>query len=195
MELDQNQLNNALSLLGRILEREKSESFHIVVCGGSSLIITGLISRTTKDVDVVALYSSGGILQYANPLPERLLRAAFQVADNLGLDRNWLNNGPKDLLRAGLPDGLVDRLYTKYFGKQLTVSFIDRFDQIHLKVYAAVDGGPGRHVDDLVALKPTQEEMKLASLWAMKQDPSKEFKSTLIDMLKALRYEILAETL
>ncbi len=196
MNLNKHQIDKTLLLLGQLLEREGSAPIHIVVCGGASLIVTGMVQRTTKGIDIVAIISDQDEdekrLQYADPLPATLLKAARQVADDFGLDRNWLNNDPKDLLKLGLPDGFIERLYKRTFGSRLTVSFIDRFDQIHFKVYAAVDGGPGRHVDDLLALNPIREEIELAAFWAIQQDSSKEFKSTLKEMLKVLHYENVA---
>ncbi len=197
MKLNIDQIGKNLFLLGHILEREGSDPIHLVVCGGASLIITGMVQRTTKDVDVVAIISDHEKkrLQYADPLPASLLKAAKQVADDFGLDGNWLNNDPKDLLKFGLPEGFIDRLHTKIFGSRLTVSFIGRFDQIHFKVYAAVDGGPGRHVDDLLALNPDRAEIEQAAFWAMGQDSSKEFKNTLKEMLEVLHFENVAKKL
>ena len=196
MNLNGHQIDKTLLLLGQLLERADSDPIHVVVCGGASLIITGMVHRTTKDVDIVAIISDHdedeNRLQYADPLPATLMMAAKQVADDFGVDGNWLNNDPKDLLKFGLPAGFINRLHPRTFGSRLTVSFIGRFDQIHFKVYAAVDGGPGRHVDDLLALNPNQEEIEQAAFWAMQQDSSKEFKSTLKEMLKVLNYEKVA---
>ena len=194
MNLNGHQLDKTLVLLGQLLEREGSDPIHIVVCGGASLIITGMVQRTTKDVDVVAIISDREKkrLQYADPLPATLLKAANQVAADFGLDESWLNNDPKDLLKFGLPDGFINRLHTRIYGSRFTVSFIGRFDQIHFKVYAAVDGGPGRHVDDLLALNPDRAEIEQAAFWAMGQDSSKEFKNTLKEMLEVLHFEKVA---
>lgn len=189
-------LNDALKLLGARLELEKSSPVDIIVCGGASLIVTGLVTRTTKDVDVLAIihHSANGksaIVESA-PLPEALKRAAFQVSRDLGLDENWLNCSPTALIKYGLPDGFVERLQTKEYGELLTINFIGRLDQIHFKVYAAVDSGPGRHVDDLLTLKPTESEIELAARWSLTQDPSGDFRQTLKKMLKALKYESVA---
>ena len=64
-----------------------------VICGGSALILTGMIPRTTKGVDVVAMIR-GGVLYSPDPLPEELQKASAEVAEDLGLSKNWLNNGP-----------------------------------------------------------------------------------------------------
>jgi hypothetical protein len=52
--------------------------------------------------------------------------------------------GPTELLRFGLPDGFVDRLQRRDFGEGLVVYLASRYDQIHFKLYAAVDQGPGK---------------------------------------------------
>lgn len=194
--LDINKLNKSLNLLNDRLKIEQAPPAELVVCGGSALIFTGVVTRTTKDVDIVALAkprTGGKELLEAKPLPDYLKKAAEQVALDLGLDANWLNDGPADLLKYGLPQGFENRLQTKVYGQKLTVHFISRVDQIHFKVYAAVDSGPGRHVDDLLALKPAIEEMESAAHWVVTHDPSEEFKDTLKKMLKSLKYESVAE--
>jgi len=124
-----------------------------------------------------------------------LLKAAHQVAVDLGLDENWLNAGPADLVDLGLPPGFTARLHQKRYGNQVTVNFISRIDQIYFKLYAAVDRGPGYHVDDLLALQPTMEEMGAAAAWAVTHDISPAFKLILKDMLVKLGYELVAETI
>lgn len=190
--LNKDELNGTLSLLGKRLELDDSPPVNIVVCGGSSLIVTGLVSReATKDVDVLALFEEtekGRKIIQSRPLPKFLVDAAKMVAADMGLDENWLNDGPSDLVKYALPDGLEGRLKTVRYGKRLTVNFASRYDQIHLKIYAAVDSGPGRHVQDLLELKPSENEMEAAARWAIKQDSSDGFKTTLKEMLRKLNY-------
>jgi hypothetical protein len=165
----------------------------IIVCGGSSLIATGLVERTTRDLDIVALLDRSNRIKTAKPLPEALVTAGSQVARDLGLVENWLNNEPAALLKLGLPDGFLDRIHEKRYGECLTVNFIGRYDQIHFKVYAAVDQGPGRHVDDLRALHPTEVEMGDAARWALTHDRSDGFRKVLKEMLTVLGYASVAE--
>lgn len=186
-------MDKALSLLAGRLEINGSPPMNIIVCGGSSLIATGLVERTTKDLDIVALVSPSNTLESAKPLPVELLTAAAQASQDLGLGENWLNSDAGDLMEFGLPEGFLDRLQKREYGKLLTVNFIGRLDQIHFKVYAAVDQGPGHHVDDLRALEPAPEEMEAAARWAMTHDQSEGFHSVLIEMLKVMGFESVAE--
>jgi len=182
-------LAKALKLLSGRLELEGSPPVNLVVCGGAALIALELVFRTTKDVDVVAVIDKGGVLNSLKPLPSFLLKAAHQVAADLDLDENWLNSGPADLVDLGLPPGFTTRLHQERYGNRVTVNFISRIDQIHFKLYAAVDSGPGYHVDDLLSLEPTMDEMGAAAAWAITHDVSPGFKLVLKDMLIKLGYE------
>ncbi len=131
--------------------------------GGYALIALQLVARTaTKDVDVVALWTERG-LEQAKPLPSTLVAARDKVARDFEISEGWLNAGPADLLRWGLPDGFVDRLTPRRYGDHLVVHFAGRLDQIHFKLYAAADQLGGRHEDDLRVLEPTEGELVLAA--------------------------------
>jgi hypothetical protein len=159
--------------------------FDLVVIGGSGLLALGLISRTTRDVDVVALLAGRDLLS-PRPLPEALVAARERVALDFGLPDDWLNAAPVDLLDFGLPKGFVDRLERSDFGTALTVHFGSRFDQIHFKLYAMVDQGPGKHEADLRSLNPSRNELIEAARWAQTHDPSEGFREQLIAALSFL---------
>lgn len=190
--LNKESLEQALGLLAEKMEFEQASPVSMVVCGGSSLIATGLVNRTTKDVDVLALMNSAGELITSEPLPEAVVHAAAEIAAQLGLEPKWLNGGPADLLRWGLPQGFRARLTERNYGPCLTVWFIGRLDQIHFKIFAATDAGPGRHVSDLLALQPTEVELLAGAKWSLTQDSSEGFALTLRDMMKQLGYEKIA---
>ena len=194
-DLTQEALETALESLGIRLRQNDSGPLELVVCGGSALILTGAVARTTKDVDVAALIRNG-VLASPDPLPEALLTACSEVARDLGLPEWWLNNGPSrgpgGLYQFGLPEGLPERLTSKTYGDRLTIHFIGRYDQIHLKLYASVDRG-GYHVDDLRKLAPTTEELVAAAQWAKTHDPSEGFAMMLKSMLEQLEYHDAAE--
>ena len=173
--INQNALNEALSLLGSLTASRQRPHLHLVVCGGSALIALQLVARTTKDVDVLATIEDHHLV-CARPLPAWLLEDAEEVRKELRLPEKWLNDGPADpdLFRLGLPEGVLERLHTRDFSSCLKIGFIDRVDQIHLKLYAAADRG-GQHFTDLRQLQPTPEELLAAARWTFTQDPSEGF--------------------
>ena len=152
--------------------------------GGSALLTLGLVERTTKDVDIVAL-RSGDDLESAKPLPDGLRAAGDLVARDFSLPAEWLNPGPTELLEFGLPDGFVDRLQRRDYGEGLVVYLASRYDQIHFKLYAAVDQGPGKHEQDLRALAPTEAELLAAARWSRTQDPSEGYAQVLRGALES----------
>ena len=58
-QLDSETLDKAFESVAIRLKENGADSIEIVVCGGSALILTGMVPRTTKDVDIVALATSG----------------------------------------------------------------------------------------------------------------------------------------
>jgi hypothetical protein len=191
-------LDRALQRLNDELATLNASPLGLVVCGGAALIATGLHMRTTLDVDIVALADERQNLFAPSPLPEALCRAARNVEQAMGLPEEWLNNGPSrdhgGLFQMGLPHGLRERLLTRAYGEHLTVHFIGRLDQIHFKLYAAVDRG-GYHIGDLEALHPTDDELVAAAQWAMTHDVSDGFRQLLIKLLEALGHEDAARRL
>jgi hypothetical protein len=177
-------LDRVLAAAAEHLEAEGAH-LELVVCGGAALLALGLVDRTTRDVDVLALWEAGSLVT-AKPMPDSLVRARQRVARDFNLQDDWLNPGPTDLLRWGLPEGFSDRLEARRYGRGLTVHFIGRLDQIHLKLFAMVDLGGGRHETDLRALKPTTDELVQAAHWATRQDPSDGFRESLRGALRHL---------
>jgi hypothetical protein len=174
MEFDATLLQDALSTLGSVLE-SRGHHFEVVAIGGGSLLLLGLIRRPTKDIDIVALIDSRGLMS-AEPLPKPLREARADVASSLGLADDWLNPGPTSLLAFGLPDGFAQRMTRRDFGG-LVVHLAGRFDQVCFKFYAAVDQGPrSKHSQDLSRLAPTPDELRSAARWARAHDPSDGFR-------------------
>lgn len=196
-EFTNSDLDLALTSLAIRLEQNGANPVEIVVCGGSALILTGLVTRTTEDVDVVALRHEGRLIS-PDPLPAELRKAALEVAEDLPLSMDWLSNRPSrtegGLFQLGLPHQFGQRLQTRPYGTHLKVHFISRFDQIHFKLYAAADRG-GYHIDDLVALDPSPAELEAAARWAMTHDVSEGFSLILKDMLRKLGHGAVADRL
>ena len=184
MGFDSNSLENALRDLGQLLS-DQGHYYEIVAIGGGGLLLLGLITRPTKDLDLVALVDKGEFIS-ANPLPPPLAQAAFEIGDARNLGEHWFNSGPADLLRLGLPDGFKNRMETSVY-KGLTVHLAGRFDQICFKLYAGVEGPRSKHFADLKILKPNEKELEEATKWCLTQDGSQEFIFELTAALVELR--------
>ena len=189
--IDISKLNEALLLLNEQLILTDAPATEIVVCGGSALIATGLVPRTTQDVDIVALIQSNVLID-SEPLPDYLINAADNVGTILSLPADWLNNGPASQFQMGLPPGFQERLTTVVVGKKLTVHYIGRYDQIFFKTFASADRG-GYHVSDLKALNPAEDELIAAAKWCITQDTSEAFRMILKDMFKQLGWKNVSE--
>ena len=152
--LNKEKIEEALSLIGELLERKQSESFRIIVCGGSALLVTGLRRETTKDVDILAFLNEKSDITESPDLPDDLKEAAKSVSIEMNLDEHWLNTGPSSIINpnlpnSGLPDGFLERLTKREYGPKLTVYYISRIDQVHLLVLLPFSSGT-KPIDDLI---------------------------------------------
>jgi hypothetical protein len=184
-------LERALSLLGELIVLRGHPPQHFAVCGGSSLLALRLVSRTTtQDVDVLARIEDG-ILVTPRPLPDWLLSMAAEVGQQLALPEGWFNDrvAEETLFSCGLPDGIQDRLTLHNYGPGLRIGYISRRDQIFFKLHAAVDRDGGRHLQDLMDLQPTAEELRGAAQWAQTQDPSEGFLYNLRALMKEIVHD------
>ena len=192
------ELDKALRLLGGHLRLQGAPPMDLVVCGGAALLVRGLQTRTTQDVDILAFMDANRKLVAPVPLPEDLVEAADRAAKTLGLPENWLNNEPSarenGLFQQGLPEGIEHRMVCREYGGHLRVFFVGRLDQIHFTLLAAVNVG-GRHLDDLLALAPKGEELEQAARWAVARKPDPAFLQTLTGLLGYLGYGDIAERL
>ncbi len=87
------QIEQALGRTGRRLALMDAGEYSVLICGGSALSLLGLISRPTRDVDVLGLVK-GGESKFiaAETIPDDLNRAANIVAADLNLPSDWLND-------------------------------------------------------------------------------------------------------
>ena len=198
MNMDSSRITSALSALGEQLDYSGGPPIELIVCGGSALQILGLVDRTTRDVDVLALAQTSGAgvveLLPADSLPEDLLASAAIVARDLDLDPDWLNNRPAQA-KQSLPEGLSKRLHSQRYGNRLTIHAIDRFDQICLKLHAVVDRDfDSRHLTDLKALEPSDDELTKAARWCLTQDAGEAFPDWLKTCLEKIGYANVAQS-
>lgn len=173
-DLQAEELEAALQAVGELLAAD-GEQVAIVVVGGATLNLLGIVRRGTSDVDVIARASrtaSGDLrLERATPFPPGLKRAIRTVARDFGLSVDWMNAVIEAQWVAGLPPGLAEDITWRNYGGGLDVGLVGRRTLIALKLFAAVDRGPlSVHLQDLIALGPTADEMEHAATWVRIQD-------------------------
>ena len=183
--LNRTDLSKALAALGEVLA-ERDLAYEVVLVGGGNLLLRGIISRPTRDGDLLGQIDDGKIISIKE-LPEDLAQAVADVGDAFGLAADWLNLGPATLLDLGVPPGFAGRLTRTDYGP-LTVWFAGTYDLICFKLYAAADNWPtrGRHLSDLRALEPTPDQLLSAAAWTRTHDPSPAFRSLLVAVLDDL---------
>jgi len=190
MKIQPNTIDQIFTALEKQIRAHRGRPLSLVICGGTALAALGLINRTTKDVDVlgIAKETKGSLnILKISEFPEWLIKAAFIVKRDFNLPDNWLNLGPAPQVETGLPEAFEERLIKKIYGNLLTIYFISRLDQIHFKLYAAIDRND-YHVQDFFILRPTDKEVEMAAKWVITQDVSEEFKLLLKDFLR--RYDL-----
>lgn len=162
-------LISAFELLDEFLTSGKSAPVWLVVGGGSALLVQRLSSRQTKDVDVMALREWEGNIVSAYPLPDAVKQAAAKVAEELRLDRDWLNGAASlygiDL--SLLPSWFWQELDTREYGNSLKISFIGRKGLILLKLSAALDRDQRRDMEDLAFLNASSAEIEDLLRWIL----------------------------
>lgn len=162
-----------LKHLAKIYASLKGESLEVSICGGAALNLLEFTKRGTKDIDIVS----------PEVLPAAFKEAARITADYFGLKPDWINQGPIDLLRMGLPEGFHARCTKLDFDSPLLFCLASRLDQIHFKLYASIDRGD-YHLQDLIILKPTDDELTLAVTWCLTHDVSEPFREITKDFLE-----------
>jgi len=179
-------LDKAFFLLSDQVGASDLSPLNLLVCGGSALIVTGLRPRGTQDVDVLAYEVGESGMVSSRPLPEALHPMIRTVAEEFGLKENWLNDGPASIYQIGMPEGYEDRTLVREYGDALKVSYIGRWDQIHLKLYACCSSMDITHFLDLDHLQPTRVEMEAAVEWVRRRCFSAETKGQLQHTLREL---------
>jgi hypothetical protein len=188
-------IEGALQRLGKRLVYDYAEPISLVVCGGSALNVLNISSRTTRDVDVLATVeetAEGIRLQHDRPFSKSFRDVVADVGRDLGLDEDWLNMGPMDVLAVyGPPRGMTERWERREYGPSLTVYFVSRLDQVHLKLLAAADPkAEPRHLEDLASrIKPTAEEVRAAMEWLLGRKTSPWFRGNVRGAVEALGYD------
>jgi hypothetical protein len=183
-------IEEALAAVGELL-RASGEKVSIVVVGGATMNLLGFVHRSTNDVDVIARVhrdARGELhLQQAEPFPEGLQHAIRTVARDFDLPENWMNAEVGAQWGYGLPPWILDEITWRTYGN-LDVGLVGRRTLIALKLFAAVDSGAGGvHMQDLLALEPTDAELEEAGRWVVTQDAYEGFPALVSRMIEHVR--------
>lgn len=186
--MERERIDDALETLGALLD-ERGQGIGVLIVGGASLLLLGVIERPTADVDTVGIRSPSGYTS-ADTLPEYFATAVRDVGDALGLGPAWFNSGPAGLIELGLPPGLEDRVTVRTYGS-LEIHLPAREDLVCFKLFAAVDQTErSKHFADLRALAPNPTELVSAARWTRTHDTSPGFLGELRRILVLLGVEV-----
>ena len=159
MLLSSKQFNHALDRLDALLFERNHDPIDLRVCGAGALSILGVLSRATRDLDVIT-----------PRLTDELLRSAAEVAQELSLPKEWINNGPSSLIRD-LEKDWEQRCVEIYSRKIIRVLALGRRDLIATKLFAFCDRDED-DLNDLIAIAPTPEEIDSLLAWTLDRDGS-----------------------
>ncbi|MBC7419116.1 MAG: hypothetical protein H7328_00160 [Bdellovibrio sp.] len=106
-------------------------TFDAVIIGGAALNLLGVVSRLTRDCEVLDPNITQEVLlaseEYATDLILKNPKSLIQ--------KNWLNNEPADL-KNNLPKGWGSRLQSVYRGKAIRFQSLGYLDLLKTKLYA-----------------------------------------------------------
>ncbi|HXH74988.1 MAG TPA: DUF6036 family nucleotidyltransferase [Bacteriovoracaceae bacterium] len=137
-------IDQALSLLNKKLERE-GITIELTVLGSMALYYHGISgTHLTGDIDF-----------YENKLPERVEELFLEVAEELKLVSDWINNRSSSV--SPLPDGYELRLKKINTFSHIGLQLISTEDLVKLKVYAYYSRMANKDMEDLKLLKPSRD--------------------------------------
>ena len=137
-----------------------------VVIGGAALNLLGIISRATKDCDILDPRLPALITDAARSF------AAEARKRGLELENDWLNNGPASLVSV-LPPGWRERLQPAFTGVSIELQCLGRMDLLRSKLFALCDRG--LDLGDCLALAPAADELGAIMPWLEQQDGHPEW--------------------
>jgi hypothetical protein len=160
---------------------ERQLRLEAIIVGGSALVLLGVTTRQTRDVDILHPELSLEIMGAARGFAEQTRRGGVELGDD------WLNNGPIQLGDA-LPAGWRLRVQPAFVGRALILTALGRADLLKTKLFALCDRGTD--LADCVALAPAAAELDDAEPWLFVQDTNPQWpehvRATLDDLRRRL---------
>jgi hypothetical protein len=149
-----------------------------IVIGGSALALLGVVTRQTRDFDILAPAFPLDIVEAARGFAREQRRLGIDLADD------WLNNGPLQLGDV-LPSGWQARVTPAFDGHAVALSTLGRADLLKTKLFALCDRGTD--LTDCIAMAPTAEELAEALPWVSFQDANPDWPSHVTATLEDLQ--------
>ena len=137
-------IDQALSLLNKKLEKE-GITIELTVLGSMALYYHGISgTHLTGDIDF-----------YENKIPARVEELFLEVAEEVGLVSDWINNRSSTV--SPLPDGYEVRLKKINTFSHINLQLFSTEDLVKLKVYAYYSRMANKDMEDLKLLNPSVE--------------------------------------
>ena len=152
-------------------------SLEAVVVGGTALGLLGIVSRPTRDCDVLHPRVPDAIRVAAREFATEVRRSGEVLSDD------WLNDGPTSLTKD-LPEGWEDQLQIAHRGEVLTLYTLGRLDLLRSKLFALCD----RAIDlpDCLALGPSETELEQVLPWLEARDANPDWPAHVRDTVADL---------
>lgn len=192
------EIEQALSTLSRRMALSGAQDLEVLCCGASALCVLGLLSRSTMDVDILGIISDEKKVVPCEHFSPEMESAIAASGRELGLPDDWFNGSASTLLQRPLPSGALERSkkHCQVYGACLVVRFLDRMDQVALKLFAAMDPKDGqRHLRDLEEISPTRSEIIHAITWMTAWKSNQAFRDRLAYLVEGFDFPDLAESI
>jgi hypothetical protein len=160
-------------------------SLEAVVVGGTALGLLGIVSRPTRDCDVLHPHVPDAIRRAAREFATAVRLSGAVLADD------WLNDGPASLTKD-LPEGWEDRLQAAYRGEAVTLYTLGSLDLLRSKLFALCDRAIDLH--DCLALRPSEKDLEQVLPWLDARDANPDWpahvRATLGDLGRRLGHGV-----
>ncbi len=148
-------IKKALKALNKEM-KSKEVSDAIYTLGGAALYLMGYDERATTDVDDLRDVMAGSIYECSK-----------RVAKKLGISEFWLNTGAAPIQKF-FDENWKKKCNLVFSDTNLKVYVVDRQTLINTKLAATCQRAQGGDENDLIWLKSTKKELKLAKKYVKK---------------------------